>query len=125
MQVTCPLCGEFDGSTSEVQAHISSKKDADHAGQVGEDVLKDPEKAMEVQGEKTARPGKETQGTALDVPELACKNCDRKVKYPELMPYKMTCPECGRTMQKRKAAEKMEEKADEKGKDETVETVKA
>jgi predicted RNA-binding Zn-ribbon protein involved in translation (DUF1610 family) len=125
MQVTCPLCGEFDGSTSEVQAHISSKKDVDHSGQVGDDVLKDPEKAMEVQGEKTERPGKETQGTALDVPKLACKGCGRKVKYPELMPFKMTCPECGREMRKRGAAEKMEEKADEKGKDETVETVEA
>ena len=123
--MTCPLCGEFDGSTSEVQAHISAKQDGEHSGWEGHDVLKDPEKAMDVQGEKASRPGKETEGTALDVPGIACKECERPVKYPELMPYKMTCPGCGRTMRKRAAAEKMEEKADEPGKDETVETVEA
>ena len=125
MELTCPLCGEFNGTVPEVQAHISSKKDPDHAKAVGDDVLKDPEKAMDVQGEKVARPGEETRGTALDVPKLACKNCERPVKYPELMPFKMTCPGCGREMRMRKAAERMEEKADEKGKDETVETVEA
>lgn len=123
MNVTCPLCGEFDGTVPAVQAHISSKKDSDHSGSVGNDVLKDPEQTEEIQGESVERPGKETQGTTLDVPKFACKKCGRQVKYPEMMPYKMSCPDCGRTMKKREAAEKLEQKADEKGKDETVETV--
>lgn len=125
MNVTCPLCGEFDGTVSEVQAHISSKKDKPHEGKVGNSVLKDPAKAEEIQGETVERPGKETQGTALDVPKIKCKGCGRPVKYPEMMPYKMTCPDCGREMRKRNAAEKIEKKADEKGKDETVETTEA
>lgn len=125
MNVTCPLCGEFDGTVPEVQAHISGKSDKPHQGKAGDDVLKNPAKAMEVQGEKADRPGPETTGTALDVPKVACKKCGREVAYPELMPYKMTCPGCGKEMRKRKAAEEMEEKADEKGKNELVEPVEA
>jgi len=122
MIVTCPLCGEFEGTVPAVQAHISGKSDKPHKGKAGSDVLKDPDQAMEVQGEKTKRPGKETRGTALDVPKVKCKGCGRRVKYPEMMPYKMTCPSCGREMRKREAAEILEEKADEPGKDETVDT---
>lgn len=31
----CPLCGEFSGSQSQVEAHISSKADDAHRGTVG------------------------------------------------------------------------------------------
>lgn len=121
MEVTCPLCGEFDGSVASVQGHISSKKDEKHAGTVGDDVLKDPGDVQEIQGKDVERPGEETQGTVLDMPEIKCKGCGRRVKYPELMPYKMTCPKCSRTMQKRDAAEQKEKEADEIGKDELAE----
>jgi len=117
MEVKCPLCGEFEGEAKSVQAHISRKTDEVHKGVTGSEVLNSPGS-----GQPDSRPGAETQGTALDVPKVACKKCERRVKYPEMMPYKMTCPDCGRTMKKREAAEKLEEKADEKGKDETVDT---
>lgn len=138
--MTCPLC-DYEGSRKQVEAHISAMGDDAHKGKTGREVLNNqqngqqqPQKPQQ-QGQhrvrppsrdsqqQTARPGKETRGTALDVPRVACKNCGRKVAYPELMPYKMTCPGCDRTMKKRDAAETMEKKADEKGKDETVETV--
>lgn len=137
----CPLCGDYEGSPQQVQAHISSKNDDAHKGKTGREVLNNQQNGQQSgqqsgqqngqqrvrppsqDSQQTARPGRETRGTALDVPKIACKNCGRKVAYPELMPYKMTCPGCDRTMKKRDAAEAMEEKADEKGKDETVETV--
>lgn len=141
----CPLCGEYEGTSQQVQAHISSKKDSAHKGKTGREVLNGQESgskpgqngqqgptgnpsgrpAAGSNGQQGSRPGRETRGTALDVPEIACKKCGRKIAYPELMPYKMSCPGCKREMRKRDAAEKMEEKADEKGKDETVETVEA
>jgi predicted RNA-binding Zn-ribbon protein involved in translation (DUF1610 family) len=120
MEVKCPLCGEFEGPAKSVQAHISRSTDEAHQGVTGGEVLNNPGS-----GEPDSRPGAETQGTALDVPKVACAECGRKVKYPEMMPYKMTCPECGREMRKREAAEELEKKADEKGKDETVDTQEA
>jgi hypothetical protein len=36
---TCPLCEEFEGSASSVQAHISGSTDSDHSGRIGKDVM--------------------------------------------------------------------------------------
>lgn len=36
---TCPLCEEFEGPESSVQAHISGSTDEDHAGRVGNEVM--------------------------------------------------------------------------------------
>mgnify|MGYP006277635043 CR=1 FL=1 len=57
------------------------------------------------------------------LPEIRCGSCGREVKYPEMMPYKATCPDCGTEMREREAFEKLEEKADEPGKDEFAEPV--
>jgi hypothetical protein len=36
---TCPLCEEFEGPMSSVQAHISGSTDSDHSGRIGKDVM--------------------------------------------------------------------------------------
>ena len=36
---TCPLCEDFEGSMSSVQAHISGSTDSNHSGRVGNDVM--------------------------------------------------------------------------------------
>lgn len=36
---TCPLCEEFEGPASSVQAHISGSTDSDHSGRIGKDVM--------------------------------------------------------------------------------------
>jgi hypothetical protein len=157
---TCPICGDYEGSSQQVQAHISAKQDGSHKGKTGREYaaqiegggngetiqLGGPESGESIrtgngrngniqsgqkkgqQGRQASqngqpRPGPETRGTSQDVPQIACEKCERKVAYPELMPYKMTCPGCGRKLELRDAAEAMEKKADEKGKDETVETL--
>jgi len=33
----CPLCEEYSGSEESVEAHISSKSDEDHQGEIGKD----------------------------------------------------------------------------------------
>lgn len=70
---------------------------------------------------KVSNRGGRSRGTTVDIPPIACKECGRKVKYPELMTYKATCQGCGRTIRKRKAFERIEQQADEKGKDELAE----
>lgn len=157
MQATCPLCGEYEGSPQQVQAHISSKKDAEHKGRYGrefEDKL-NPQAGSQQKGQQQGEtavqktqgssPSKETQstqagqqspqtgqqapprggrarGTTVDMPDIECEKCGRKVKYPEMMPYKASCAGCGKEIRKREAFEKIEEKADEKGKNELVES---
>ena len=145
MKLTCPLCGDYEGTHQQVQAHISSKNDDAHKGKVGHNVLVAPEGQQQGRQQPQApqgpngqqngaqagqngqqdgrkkRPGR-ARGKEGELPDVQCKNCGRAVKYPEMMPYKMSCPECGRTMRKKKAAKQIEEKADEKGKDETVDT---
>ena len=119
MDYTCPLCGEFKGTIPEVQAHISSKKDKPHKGKAGNSVLKGPERPQA--GQETGskgRPGK-AQGKQGDLPPVECEKCGRPVKYPELMPHKKSCPDCGKRLSKMKLATQMEEQADEPGNDET------
>jgi hypothetical protein len=36
---TCPLCEDFEGPESSVQAHISGSTDEDHAGRIGNEVM--------------------------------------------------------------------------------------
>lgn len=36
---TCPLCEDFEGPSSSVQAHISGSTDEDHAGRMGSEVM--------------------------------------------------------------------------------------
>jgi predicted RNA-binding Zn-ribbon protein involved in translation (DUF1610 family) len=120
MDYTCPLCGEFDGSLEEVQAHISSKKDKAHKLKAGREVLSQPPRGHQSgqNGQQEERAG-QAEGKQTELPAVACEGCGRRVKYPELMPYKMSCPECGRTMRKKKAAKETEKQADEPGNDET------
>ena len=122
MDFTCPLCGDYEGSAASVQAHISSKNDEAHRGKVGTDVMKNPDRqGMPQNGQQTGqkdRPGK-AEGKQGELPPVECSGCGRDVKYPELMPYKATCPECGNQMRKRSAFEEIEAQADEVGNDET------
>lgn len=119
MDYTCPLCGDYEGSAESVQAHISSKNDPAHRGKVGPDVMKNPDREeMPQNSGQKARPGK-SEGRAGELPPIQCSGCGREVKYPDLMPYKATCPECGRTIRKRSAFEETEKQADEPGNDET------
>jgi len=119
MDYTCPLCGEFSGTVGSVQAHISSKNDEAHKGKVGRDVMTNPDRQGAPQsGQQSDRPGK-AQGKQGELPPIECSNCEREVKYPELMPYKADCPDCGRTIRKRDAFEETEKQADEPGNDET------
>lgn len=119
MDYTCPLCGDYEGSAASVQAHISSKNDEAHKGKVGPDVMKNPDRqGMPQNGQQNDRPGK-AEGKKGDLPSIECSGCGREVKYPELMPYKATCPDCGREIRKRSAFEETEKQADEPGNDET------
>lgn len=119
MDYTCPLCGDYEGSAASVQAHISSKSDKAHKGKVGEDVIKNPDQqGTPRDGQQRDRPGK-AEGKEGELPPVECKNCGREVKYPELMPYKATCPDCGKEIRKRDAFEETEKQADEPGNDET------
>lgn len=161
--VECPLCGEYEGSPQQVQAHISSKKDDAHAGRYGREFegelgvgeggqkgAESPQKAdggqpgesapeskkggqqSQESGQKAKQSGSmavsapgrggRSVGTTVDLPELRCGECGRKVKYPELMTFKATCPGCGREIRKREAFEELEKQADEKGKDELAES---
>lgn len=146
MSVTCPHCKEYEGSGSEVQAHIMSKKDSDHKGKTGSRVLEmqsggrgDRGQAGSGNGKKAGpgdgNGGKSGSGSAGDqprggraagrtgdVPEVKCQNCGRRVKYPELMPYKASCPGCDSQIRAREAFERLEKKADEKGKNELAES---
>jgi hypothetical protein len=36
---TCPLCEDFEGPASSVQAHISGSTDENHAGRIGNEVM--------------------------------------------------------------------------------------
>lgn len=127
MELSCPLCGKFSGNASEVQAHISSKNDQAHKGKQGKDVIVNPDqpkppesgkKSESKNGNDKERPG-EAQGEKDERPDVECEKCGRKVKYPELMPYKASCPECGHKMRQKDVWEEVERQADEPGNDET------
>jgi len=145
--VQCPLC-DYEGTGREVNAHISGKSDRTHKGFVGEDfegyfedlqtnVELDPSSANGEEGNQTqpsktdgknrSQPSK-TEGKNRSkengLPEVRCSSCGREVQYPEMMPYKATCPGCGEEMRERDAFEQLEKKADERGKDELAETAK-
>jgi predicted RNA-binding Zn-ribbon protein involved in translation (DUF1610 family) len=81
--------------------------------------MKNPDRqGMPQNGQQSDRPGK-AEGKKGDLPPIECSDCGREVKYPELMPYKATCPDCGRVIRKRSAFEETEKQADEPGNDET------
>lgn len=131
MAINCPLC-DYEGTVSGVEAHISAKQDEPHQGKAGhefkEDLKMQAKKETGQSGRQTGQSGQQkrpgaARGREGELPDVVCKDCGRKVKYPELMPQKMSCPECGRTNKKRDAAEKVEERADDEGTDETAETV--
>mgnify|MGYP002760910291 CR=1 FL=1 len=124
MELICPLCGEYTGSASGVQAHISSKNDQAHKGKQGKDVIVNPAQPELQSGGKPTdekdktRPGK-AQGDTDELPNVECGECGREVKYPELMPYKASCPDCGFEMRQKRVFEETERQADEPGNDET------
>lgn len=119
MEAICPICKDYEGSPREVEAHISGMQDEAHKGRTGREFEKQITGQQDGNGGKNSRSAK-TRGR-VDLPNIECQNCRREVKYPELMPYKATCPECGRTIRKRAAFERVEEQADEDGKDELAE----
>lgn len=124
--VECPLC-DYSGTVREVQAHISGKSDPAHKGYSGKDFkrqIQDQKKEASDGSEGGSQGKKENgaeNGKANDLPEVKCRHCGRVVRYPEMMPYKATCPGCQREIRKRQAFERLEEQADERGKDETAE----
>jgi len=136
MDYTCPLCGTYEGPVESVQAHISSKSDEAHAGKVGTDVMMNPDRrgmsqsgqqndrqGMAQNGQQSDRPGK-AQGKQGELPSVECSNCEREVKYPELMPRKAKCPGCGGNIYKKSMFKEVEKQADEPGNDETKGTKK-
>jgi predicted Zn-ribbon and HTH transcriptional regulator len=136
------LC-DYSGSVREVQAHISGSRDDIHSGLSGADFNgyfgknsdgKEIEKRIKStengngSSEESGSENGETESQSRNVngnglPEVRCKNCGREVKYPELMPYKARCPSCNKMIRERDAFENLEEKADERGKDELAEPV--
>jgi len=127
MDLKCPLCGKFSGKPSEVQAHISSKNDQAHRGKEGKDVIVNPDDQKQQEGaagkrseseKNKQRPGR-AKGEKDERPDVECDNCGRPVKYPEMMPYKASCPECGHKMRLKEVWEEVERQADEPGNDET------
>lgn len=137
--VECPLC-DYSGTKREVQAHISGKRDSAHRGFSGADFEgyfggrgtgengQGKSQTADKSGNESKDTGSHENGSSRPsspsgngLPEVRCKKCGREVKYPELMPYKATCPGCGRTIKERDAFEKLEKKADERGKDELAE----
>lgn len=118
MDYTCPLCGDFEGSAESVQAHISSKNDEAHKGQVGKGLLTELKQQSGQNQQKKDRPGK-AEGEQGELPSVECSRCEREVKYPELMPQTAKCPGCGKKMYKSSAFSQTEKQADEPGNDET------
>lgn len=141
--VKCPLC-DYEGTEREVKAHISGKSDSAHKGFVGDDfegyfaARRNGDSGVDGSSQNTD--GKKSGSKSTDsltegdrgrggkrrvksngLPEVRCGSCGREVKYPEMMPFKATCPGCGTQMREREAFEKLEEKADEPGKDEFAE----
>lgn len=67
MAVKCPLCGEYEGSPQQVQAHISSKKDALHEGRYGrefEDELNRQANGQQAGQERQSASKSQSKGTA-------------------------------------------------------------
>ena len=144
--VECPLC-DYSGTVREVKGHISGKADPAHQGFTGRDFTGyfendgktsggsravTPEKGKNgsngagnggSNGNKSNSSNGKNTATGNGLPKVQCKKCGREVKYPELMPYKATCPECGRGLREREAFEELEKKADERGNDELAEPV--
>jgi len=134
--VKCPLC-DYEGTEKQVKAHISGKSDPVHKGFVGDDFegyfadrRGDSQKETVDEDSTNSLTAKPTDSlTDRDrekengLPEVRCKSCGRCVKYPELMPYKATCPGCDEEIREREAFETLEKRADEIGKDELAEPV--
>jgi len=124
--VDCPLC-DYSGTEREVKAHISGSQDAAHSGFAGSDFRGyfGRDGNGQQHGPENGTDGASGNGAAAGngLPEVRCGNCQREVKYPELMPFKATCPGCGRKIREREAFEALEKKADERGKDEQAEPV--
>mgnify|MGYP006281125595 FL=1 len=77
------------------------------------------EKKQKPESEKDKRRPGRAQGETDELPDVECDKCGYEVKYPELMPYKAKCPECGHKMRLKKIWEEAERQANEPGNDET------
>lgn len=60
-EVTCPLCGDFEGTQRQVEGHVSGSGDSDHKGVLGRDIREE----IAAVGDRSA--GSEETGLGLSL----------------------------------------------------------